>query len=286
MIGCELSSFFSAVGVETTIIVRGERLLPKVDKDIEEVFREQFSSKVRTVFNATTDDLKYDGNSFTARVLSAANSIDIQADKVLFATGRIPNTENLNLDETGIRTDHRGFIRVNEELETDVPGIYAAGDVNGRNMLQHAASFQVHYLREKLLKGESGPISAKHIGYAIYSYPEVDSVGLTERMLQDQDIPYFMVMRDWLASARAMAMRIKYPKIKLLVSPEDFRILGCHMVGPESDTMIHQVLAVMELKNDVRELAEMVYIHPALNECILAAAVEAVGKVRAYQGSS
>jgi len=91
------------------------------------------------------------------------------------------------------------------------------------------------------------------------------------------------VFEDWLASARAQALRSDYPRVKLLVSPDDYSILGCHLIGPESSTLIHQVIAVMRLKNDVRELVEMVYVHPALNECLLAAAVKAVGKVKARQ---
>ncbi len=112
-------------------------------------------------------------------------------------------------------------------------------------------------------------------------------MGLTEQALIDRGVPYISVFQDWLASAQAMAKRIDYSRIKLLVSPEDYRILGCHLLGPEADTIIHRVISVMRLRNDVRELAEMVYIHhPALNECVLAAAVKAVGKVRAYKSES
>ena len=111
-------------------------------------------------------------------------------------------------------------------------------------------------------------------------------MGLTEQALVDRGVPYISVFQDWLASAQAMAKRIDYSRIKLLVSPEDYRILGCHLLGPEADTIIHQVISVMRLRNDVRELAEMVYIQSALNECVLAAAVNAVGKVRAYKSES
>lgn len=146
-------------------------------------------------------------------------------------------------------------------------------------MLQHAASFEVNYLRRKFLKGNLDPIDDRLIAHAVFSHPEVASVGLTEEELKESGTSYVSVFEDWLASARAMAMRIEYPRIKLLVSPKDYSILGCHLVGPESCTLLHQVLAVMHLKNDVRELADMIYIHPGLNECILAAAVKAIGKV-------
>ena len=168
---------------------------------------------------------------------------------------------------------------------TSHPAIFAAGDVNGRYMLQHAAAYEVRYLRQKFIKDDKDPIDERLIAHAVFSHPEVASVGFTEEELEAAGTPYVSVLEDWLASARAMAMRIDYPRIKLLASPEDYSILGCHMVGPESCALIHQVLAVIHLKNDVRELADMIYIHPGLNECILAAAVKAVGKVKEYQPS-
>ena len=279
-IGCEMAAFFAAVGTETTLFARGDRLLPREDHQIEQVFQTEFAHHVRTVCHAALADLTHDGAQFIATFEAHGNREVYQAEHVLFAIGRVPNSDQLSLDTTGLAPDARGFVRVNDHLETAVPGIFACGDINGRYMLQHAASYEVHYLRQKLLHGVTGPIADGHIGHAVFSHPEVASVGFTEAELKQSGERYIVVFEDWLASARAMAMRITYPRVKLLVSPVDYRILGCHLVGPESATLLHQVLAVIRLKNDVRELAEMVHIHPALNECLLAAAVKAVGLVR------
>jgi dihydrolipoamide dehydrogenase len=183
------------------------------------------------------------------------------------------------LEKTGLAADRKGFIPVNEHLETSVPGIFSTGDVNGRHMLQHAAAFEVHYLREKFLKGETAAIHETPVGHAVFSHPEVAAVGLTEDELKKSGTPYVAVFEDWLASARLEAMRIDYPRVKLLVSPNDYSILGCHLVGPEASTILHQVITVMKLNNDVRELADTVFVHPALNECLLAAAVHVLRKV-------
>ena len=282
-IGCEMSAFFSGMGVETHLFARGGRLLGREDGDIEKVFQEEFGKQVHTHCHANLTNLRYDGASFSATFDVHGESKVFTADRVLFAIGRRPNTEALNLEKTGLATNDRGFIPVDDHLQTSVDGIYAAGDVNGRYMLQHAAAYEVRYLRQKLIKADEDPIDERQIAHAVFSHPEVASVGLTEEELKAAGTPYVSVFEDWLASARAMAMRIDYPRIKLLVSPEDYSILGCHMVGPESCTLIHQVLAVIHLKNDVRELADMIYIHPGLNECILAAAVKAVGKVKAVE---
>ena len=282
-IGVEMGAFFSGIGIQTTMFARGERLLGMADQDIENTFTQEFTKEVDTKLQASLTDLSYDGTEFTATFNIAGKEETFRAERVLFAIGRKPSTPALNLEKTGITTNERGFIPVNDHLETSVSGIYAAGDVNGRYMLQHAASFEVQYLRNKILKGQSGPIDNRHIAYAIFSHPEVASVGFTEEALKKSNTPYVAVHEDWLASARAMSTRLDYPRTKLLVSPEDYSILGCHLVGPESSTLMHQIIMLMHIKNDVRELLDLVYIHPALNELFLTASVAAIGKVRDYQ---
>jgi dihydrolipoamide dehydrogenase len=281
-IGCEMAAFFAAVGTETHLMARGGRLLSREDSDIEQVFQAEFGKEVTTHCHAGLTHLEWDGSLFTATFDIHGQSRTFTAERVLFAIGRVPNTDMLDLHHTGLSTDERGFLPVNDHLETEVPGIYATGDVNGRFMLQHAAAFEVHYLRQRFLKGTSEPIDERHVAHAVFSYPEVASIGLTEDQLKAAGTPYVAVFEDWLASARAEAMRIDYPRIKLLVSPADYSILGCHLVGPESSTLLHQVMMLMRLKNDVRELANMIYIHPALNECLLAAAVKAVAAVKKH----
>jgi mycothione reductase len=281
-IGSEMASFFAGVGVETHLFARGDRLLAIEDRDIEAVFQTEFAKQVNTHCHASLTELTHDGSEFTATFEEHGKQEIYTAENVLFAIGRRPNTETLKLESTGLAPNKRGFLPVDQHLQTTVDGIYAAGDVNGRYMLQHAASFEIRYLRNKLIKGNTEPIDERLIPHAVFSHPEVASVGLTEEQLKASGTPYVSVLEDWLASARAMAMRIEYPRTKLLVSPKDYSILGCHLVGPESCTLIHQVLAVMHLKNDVRELADMIYIHPGLNECLLAAAVKAVSEVKKF----
>ncbi|MFT6241440.1 MAG: dihydrolipoamide dehydrogenase [Akkermansiaceae bacterium] len=281
-IGTEMSSFFSGIGVETKLFARGEKLLGRADADIEETFAKEFSKEVETHSKASLKNLKYDGSRFTATFEIAGSEETFTADRVLFAIGRRPNTGNLNLEKTGLSTNERGFLPVNDSLETSVAGIYAAGDVNGRYMLQHAASYEVQYLREALVKGNEGPIDERTIAHAIFSHPEVASVGFTEEDLKAAGTDYVSVHQDWLASARAMSSRVDYPRIKLLVSPHDYSILGCHLIGPESSTLMHQVLMLMHLKNDVRELLNLIYIHPGLNELFLSAAVPVLGEIRKF----
>ena len=285
-IGTEMGAFFAGIGVDTTMFSRGNKLLGRADGEIEATFREEFSKEVRTVMGASLTDLQHDGQQFTATFDVGGEEQVHTAERVLFAIGRRPNTEALDLAKTGLEVDARGFLRVDDNLETKVSGIFATGDVNGRYMLQHAASYEVQYVRERLLKGRTGPIDARQIAHAVFSHPEVASVGLTEEELKAAGTPYVSVHQDWLASARAMSTRLDYPRTKLLVSPEDYSILGCHLVGPESSTLLHQVLMLIHLKNDVRELIKLIYIHPGLNELFLSAAVAAVGEVKTYRAAN
>ncbi|MFK7849822.1 MAG: NAD(P)/FAD-dependent oxidoreductase [Akkermansiaceae bacterium] len=280
-IGTEMAAFFAGIGVPTSLFARGEKLLGRADADIEKIFATEFAKEVDTHTGASLMNLSYDGTKFTATFKIAGQEESFTSERVLFAIGRRPNTQSLDLEKTGLTPNSRGFVPVNDNLESEVPGIFAAGDVNGRYMLQHAASYEVQYLRKKLIKGLTGPIDERHIAHAMFTHPEVASVGHTEESLLAEGIPYVSVVEDWLASARAMSTRVDYPRTKLLVSPKDYSVLGCHLIGPEASTVIHQILMLMHLKNDVRELLEMIYIHPALNELFMPAAVQAVAKVRA-----
>ena len=141
----------------------------------------------------------------------------------------------------------------------------------------------MHYLRQRLLKGEKADIDYGMVPHAVFTDPEIAAVGATEKELQEAGTPYVKVVTDWLSSARAMSTRLDYPRTKLLVSPNDYRILGCHLVGPDASTVLHELLPLMRVKNDVREVAETMHIHPALPELLLEASVRAVQEVSRYR---
>ncbi|MDQ8189269.1 dihydrolipoyl dehydrogenase family protein [Roseibacillus persicicus] len=283
-IGCELANFFEAVGIETRLLVRGETLLPIEDEDIEAVFREEFTKNVPTSFGTTVSGLEKNEDGFLLELTGPDGSTSThQSEQVLFAIGRVPTTDNLGIENTDLQLDQRGYLVVDDSLRTNVDGIYAAGDIAGRYQLQHVASYDIHYLRQQLLKGAEGPIDYGAVPHAVFTDPEIAAVGATEAELVEKGTPFVKIFQDWKASARAMASRLDYPRIKLLVNPDDYSILGCHLVGPDASTVLHEVLAIMRLKNDVREMAAMMYIHPALPELLLDAAVQAIKEVKKYR---
>ena len=281
-IACELANFFEAVGVDTHLLVRGERLLPQEDDDIATIFAEEFSKHVTVHYNTTITDAKHIDGKFQLTFNDVDDS-SLQTDALLYAIGRVPNTDDLGIENTNIHKTERGFIPNNEYLETNVSGVYSVGDVSGRYQLQHAAAFEVNYLRQRLLKGDNNPINyAFSMPHAVFSDPEVAGIGMTEQELKASGKTYVTVTEDWLASARAESTRLTYPRTKLLVDPSNYEILGCHLIGPESSTMLQTVIMLMHLDNDVRHLKTMIHIHPALSEALLYAAVRVISKVRKY----
>lgn len=283
-IACELANFFDAVGIKTKLIARGEKLLSAEDKDISKIFTEQFIKNVDVSFNTSIKEINYENESFDLVLENKdGTKVNHKSEALLYATGRVSNADLLNLENTNIQTDKRGFIKRNDFFETDVEGVYVTGDASGENMLQHAAAYEVNYLGKILYDEESEPLKFKYMPHAVFTEPEIAAVGISEQKAQELGLNYVTSTTDWLASARAIATRLNYPRTKFIINPDTYEILGCHLIGPESSTMMHQILSVMHIDNDIRHLKDMLYIHPALSEAILPAAVQALMEVEKYK---
>ncbi|ADG93648.1 FAD-dependent pyridine nucleotide-disulfide oxidoreductase [Arcobacter nitrofigilis DSM 7299] len=282
-IACELASFFSALGVETTLLARSQHILGKEDYEIQEVFKNEFSKKVNIEFNTSAKDVEYKNEHFsmTLENKDGTNKTHI-SEALLYAIGRESNTSSLKLENTSIQTTPKGYIKRDEFFETSAKGVYVVGEAAGVYMLQHAASYEVNHLGKILLEDCKEPLHFKYMPHAVFTEPEIASVGITEQEAKEKNIEYLATTTNWLASAKAMSTRLKYPITKFITNPKTYEILGCHMIGPESSTMIHQVLAVMHINNDIRHLKEMLYIHPAMSEALLPAAVTAVKEIEKY----
>jgi len=283
-IACELANFFAAVGIETKLLVRSQRILGNEDSDISAIFKEEFAKNVDILFDTSIEETNYKDNQFNLTLINKDNQkTKHSSEALLYATGRESNTSTLDLQNTDIKVTERGYIKRDKFFETKVKGVYVVGDASGENMLQHAAAQEVNYLGKILFEGKKEPLKFKYMPHAVFTEPEIASVGITEQKAKEKKIEYITTITPWLASAKAMSTRLKYPKTKFIVDPNTYEILGCHLIGPESSTMMHQILAVMHLDNDIRHLKEMLYIHPALSEAILPAAVNSVKEIEKYK---
>ncbi|MBE0491754.1 MAG: dihydrolipoyl dehydrogenase [Sulfurospirillum sp.] len=283
-IACELANFFDAVGVKTKVLVRSQKMLTQEDGTISGIFKEEFSKNIDISFDTIIQEVRYVDDKFLMTLKQKDGvTCEHSSNALLYATGRESNSDTLDLQNTTIQTDERGFIKRDAYMQTTVKGVYVIGDASGEHMLQHAAAYEANHLGKILFEGCAEPLAFKYMPHAVFTDPQVASVGITEEQAKKQGILYVATTTNWQASARAMALRINYPLTKFIINPQTYEILGCHMIGPESSSMIHQVLSVLHIDNDIRHLKQMLYIHPALNEALLPAAVASVQACEDWQ---
>ncbi|MFT7860652.1 MAG: dihydrolipoyl dehydrogenase [Sulfurimonas sp.] len=280
-IACELVNVFDALGIKTKLLVRGETLLSNEDAEISKAFKKEFSKKIDIEFNTTVKDAKYNDSLFDITLENKNGEMSKHtSEALLYAIGRESNANDLNLENTTIELDEKGFIKRDKFFETDAKGVYVVGDAAGEYMLQHAAAYEMNHLYKLLFEDENEPLVFNYMPHAVFSDPEIASVGITEQEAKEKELDVVVSKTDWLASAKAESTKLKYPFTKFIVDKNSYEILGCHMIGPQSSTMIHQVLTVMHIDNDIRHLKEILYIHPALSEALLPAAINVVKKIR------
>jgi len=198
---------------------------------------------------------------------------------LLYAIGRQLNIDTIGLENTAITLDERGNMVRDDHLQTSVPGVFAATPYQ----LQHIASFEGNFLLDHILNGGSQPIDYGPISHAVFSEPEVAATGMTETQVKASGRPYVAVIEDWTLSARALSTRITYPRTKLIVDSSTYEVLGCHLIGPEASTMIHEIMMLVHLDNDIRNIIKLVHIHPALPEALVVAARAAIAAIEKKQ---
>ncbi len=254
VIGMEFASVFNRFGSEVTVIEYLKECLPTLDSDIAKRLRKY---------------LEKQGITFKMKT-AVENIADIDADVILMATGRKPRVQ-ADFANAGIEYDERKGVTVDENFKTTVNGIYAIGDVNGRQMLAHAAEMQAIRAVNHII-GKKDAIDFNIMPAAIFTQPEAACVGPTEDQLKEQGIAYECKKSFWRANGKAMAMNETEGMLKLFVSPVGL-ILGCHAYGAHSADIVQEVSVLMCKHTTIAELADMVHIHPTLSE-ILKTAVD------------
>ena len=254
VIGMEFASVFSRFGSEVTVIEFLKECLPALDSDIAKRLRKYLEKR---------------GITFKMKT-AVENIADIDADVILMATGRKPRVQ-ADFANAGFEYDERKGITVDENYATTVKGIYAIGDVNGKQMLAHAAEMQAVRAVNHIL-GKSDGIRFDIMPAAIFTSPEAACVGPTEDQLKAQGIDFVCKKSFWRANGKALAMNESEGLLKLFVAPSDGKILGCHAYGAHAADIIQEVSVLMCKDTTIHELADMVHIHPTLSEILKNAA--------------
>ena len=201
----------------------------------------------------------------------------IEADVVLVAVGRVPYTEGLGLDTAGVKLDNRGRVEVDDHYATNVPGIYAIGDVIKGPMLAHKAEDEGIALAE-ILAGQAGHVNYGVIPGVVYTNPEVAAVGKTEEELKAEGVDYKAGKFLFLANGRAKANQTTDGFVKVLADAKTDRVLGVHIVGPMAGELIHEAAVLMEFGGSAEDLARTCHAHPTLSEAVKEAALAVAGR--------
>ncbi|MBS3139812.1 dihydrolipoyl dehydrogenase [Candidatus Woesearchaeota archaeon] len=279
-IACELGYAFSALGSEVRWFVRDSRLLSREDQTVSKVFTEVFSMREKAHFQVNVAKVEYKTDLFILHLdFSNGKKQIITGDALLVATGISPNTAELRLEQTGIKTDKQGFIKTNRFLETTVKEVYALGDVAGNYFFRHAVNFEADFLiRAHFIERRKRLINYPPMPHAVFTNPEIGSVGATEQELIKKKIPYAIGFNLYEQSAMGQARQSKQEFVKLLFHKKTRKLLGAHILGEEAATMIHQLIYALTFGATVDDLVRMIYIHPALPEVVRNAAFNALDK--------
>lgn len=268
-IAAELAHFYGALGTEVTIVHRGPQLLRHEDDDVSARFTEVYQRRFTMLLNTTVRRAFLRADEIALEVASDGQQRTLSADALLLAVGRVPNTDLLGVAETGVVVDEDGFIRTDEYLETDVPGVWALGDIVGRYLLKHSANLEAAYVAYNVFNPEGKvPVDYHAMPHAIFASPQVASVGLTEREARDQGIPYAAGTYDYRDTAYGSSIEDRDGFVKALAHQETGEIVGCHMIGSEASILIQEVANAMRMRLTTDAITQSIYVHPALPEVV------------------
>ena len=264
VIGCEFASIFATFGVKVTIVELMDQLLPNLDSEISGSLRLQLKKKgIEILAGTSVNEVKKAEDGVR---LILANGKELISAKVLVSIGRKPNSGHLNLEGIGVKLNSKGRIQVNERLETNLPGIYAIGDVNDQPWdLAHAASFQGIAVVERIA-GNPVVWSDEAMPNCIFTEPEVATVGMTAQEAADQGIEVATSKAAFLANGKALAQGEAVGFVKVVAEKKNHRILGVQIIGPEASDLIAEAALAVKHRLTVEQLAGTIHAHPTLAE--------------------
>nr|WP_320049142.1 dihydrolipoyl dehydrogenase [uncultured Desulfuromonas sp.] len=269
-IACELGHVYEAFGTETHFLVRSA-LLRQEDEDIRTAFAEDFRQRHTLHMGFEPINVTWEDDLFCVRVRHNEKGIEknLYAEALLVSTGVDPVTDDLGLENTAITCTEKGFIAVNDHLQTAVPGVYALGDCVGNYLFRHSVNYEGEYLMRTLFEAPSDePIHYGAMPRAVFTVPEVAVVGAGEKQLQEQGVDYVVGRADYADSNMGMARMLENGFAKLLFERSSHRLLGAHIIGEEASDLIHMLILGLQQQVTVEDLLQMIYIHPALPELI------------------
>lgn len=274
-IGLEMGSVYASLGTKVSVVELQKGLLMGADRDLvrplEKRLKELFEKRI--FLNTKVGSVALDSSGEKVEVtFEGPDKFGVEKyDRVLVSVGRRPSTQNLGLENTGVKTDRLGFIQHDQELRTDEPNIFVIGDAAGEPMLAHKANHEGRHAVEVILKHAS-VFDRRAIPAVVFTDPEIAWAGLTADEAKAQNIPVDVVVYPWAASGRAQALGITEGMTKWLVDPESERLLGCGIVGSGAGELIAEAVLAIEMGCVANDISESVHAHPTLAETMMNAA--------------
>ncbi|MBS2033688.1 dihydrolipoyl dehydrogenase [bacterium] len=272
-IGLELGSVYAALGSEVTVVEATSGLLPGADRDLVRVLQKSVEEKMsRVLLNTKVTAMKDVGGAVEVTLTPNEGEIFSERfERVLVSIGRRPNTENLGLEHTKIELDGRGFIKTDRQGRTTEPSIFAIGDISGDPMLAHRATHQGR-LAAEAIHGSKALFEPQAIPAVVFTDPELAWAGLTEQQCKDQNIKHEVARFPWAASGRALTLNQPGGLTKMIVDPEDGRLLGVGIVGSGAGELIAEATLALEMGALAGDVGLTIHPHPTTSETIMEAA--------------
>ncbi len=278
VIGLELSSVWSRLGSKTTVLVRGNDFLPSVDQQIAKlVYKDLTQQGMDIRLGAKLVSAKATAKQVTVTYETKKGQQKLQVDRLLVATGRYPNSNDIGAETIGLGMDSRGFIEVDDECRTNLPGVYAIGDVVRGPMLAHKASEEGVAVAERIA-GQQPEINYDVIPYVVYTWPELAWVGATTEQLNADKVSFKSGVFPFAANGRAHVAGDASGMVKILSDAKTDQILGVHIYGPNASELISEAVVAMEFAASSEDLARIIHAHPTLSEAVHEAALAVDGR--------
>ena len=268
-IAVEFGHFFAAMGTRVTILEMADRLVLSEEPEVSNILKGELSKRMGVHTNALAEEVKETehGAVVVTKDTNTGKRREFAAERIMMAVGRRSNADTLKVENTGLETDKKGFIKVNEYLETNRRGIFAIGDANGQQMFTHMANREAEIVSQNSFYDTKIKVDYSAVPHAVYSRPQIASVGLNEAQARDNyniligKMKYFNI-------AKGEAMVEKEGFAKIIVEKESNRILGFHIIGPYAPELIQEVVNAMTSGGGIEELRQGIHIHPSLSELV------------------
>lgn len=269
-IAAELGHFYGALGTEVTIIQRNDLLLPREDEHLAKAFTRIFSKKYHVLLGQTAKKVSERMGHIVVEIEDKnGKASTVEGEALLLAVGITPNTDRLKVGQAGIKTNENGYIIANEYLETNVPGIWALGDIVGKAPFRHTANYEAELVTANLRGHQKHAADYSVIPHVIFSSPQIAGVGLTEDQAKEKHIPHTTKVFRYDRTAMGKALEEEEGFVKWILDEAEETILGCHILGPQASILIHEVAVVMaSCDGKTSAIRNAIHAHPALSEVV------------------